>query len=145
MSEEVKEAPKVELPLIDEDAVKQSEALAEEFKKVFTPPEGHKFVRTRYTCDRHGDVSRASIPLSYVRYFKNKEDQTVPVMYRDVVCIACLTEALGDIWRAQTGKEFGKITESPIFAPLTEEDKKAMAEAKEKASESTETPEEAKA
>lgn len=132
----------VELPVLDKAAIEKSEEVMAAYKEIFTPPEGKKLAGKRSICSIHGDVTRASMPLSYVRYFKNEEGKKVPVMYRDVVCMGCLTEALGDLWREHTGKEFGVITESPIFADLTEEDKKAMAEAKEKASE-TETPSEA--
>ena len=133
---EAKETPELNLPELSEEQVKASEQTVETYNKYFTPPEGQKLVGKRVTCTIHGDVSRASLPIAYTRYFKNKEGKVVPVLYRDTICLACISESLGDIWRAQSGKEFGKIIESPVFADLTEEDKKKIAEdAAKKASE----------
>lgn len=131
---EAKETPELNLPELSEDQVKASEQTVDTYNKYFTPPEGQKLVGKRVTCTIHGDVSRASLPIAYTRYFK-KDGKVVPVLYRDTICLACISESLGDLWRAQSGKEFGKIIESPVFADLTEEDKKKEAEAAKKASE----------
>lgn len=130
MAEENTEAKSEELnlPELTEEQLKQSEETVDEYKKYFTPPEGQKLIGKRVTCTVHGDVTRASLPISYTRYFKNKEGKVVPVLYRDTLCLACISESLGDLWRKNSGKEFGKIIESPVFAELTEEDKKKIAE-----------------
>lgn len=144
-TEEVKTEEQVELnlPELSDEQLAASEKTVESYNKYFTPPEGSKLIGKRVTCTVHGDVSKASLPISYTRYFK-KDGKVVPVLYRDTICLACISESLGDLWRAQSGKEFGKIIESPVFA--TEEELKKLQEEKEKASEEkTEAPTEEKA
>lgn len=104
-------------------------AMTESLKKreeLFVPPEGQKFVGMKSYCSKHGDITGATQVINYVKIFKHGEEM-VQFPDQQFVCKACYAE-----WVEKMRKDgaFGEVHAFPIFADLTEEDKKKIEEAK---------------
>jgi|SRR5574344_498915 hypothetical protein len=64
-------------------------------------PEGMEVVGEKILCDKHGDITQASIRLPYTVYEDGK-----PVLYKQFICLQCLSEVLAKL---QEDGKMGKL------------------------------------
>lgn len=136
MSEEIiktEEKFEVPLPTLTKEDLDNNKEKLEEANKALTPPEGKVMKGMRAFCSIHGDITRASHVLKFVRYFQDEEGKMIAVPYSDIICKACLS----DMWRKGVEKgDFGKVVAAPIFGDPESEDKKEDSSTEEKVEES---------
>jgi hypothetical protein len=85
-------------------------------------PEGKILDHVELHCDKHDDITKGSIFLSYTT--QTKEGKTI--QHQNFFCVQCLTELINEF--AEQGK-IGKLQMVRVFRDKTEEELSAKTEA----------------